>query len=80
MPSISGPDFITLLVDNLAASHDFYKNTLGLPESPENRPNVHAFSTKPCGLAIRQSAEPHTARGSIEGIIVSEWVRLDCPR
>lgn len=70
MPNISGPDFITLLVSDLAASYDFYKNKLGLPESSETRPNAHAFATKPCGLAIRQSPEVRNGVASSQGIIV----------
>jgi hypothetical protein len=35
------------------ASHKFYGELLGLPESAEKRPNAVAFATKPCGFAIR---------------------------
>jgi predicted enzyme related to lactoylglutathione lyase len=73
MPNISGPDFITLLVSDLAVSHEFYKNKLVLPESSEKRPNAHAFSTKPCGLAIRQSDGVRKVGDSTQGIIV--WLR-----
>lgn len=70
MSSISGPDFITLLVSDLESSYEFYKEKVGLPESTETRPNAHAFSTKPCGLAIRQSADRRKIDNPGQGIIV----------
>ena len=69
MPDISGLDFITLLVTDLAASHHFYTDKLGLAES-EKRPNGYSFETKPCGLAIRQSSEARSAAASTQGIIL----------
>lgn len=73
MTDISGPDFITLIVTDLAASYKFYKDTIGLPESPEKQPNAHAFATKPCGLAIRQSSDRRKADKPGQGIMV--WFR-----
>jgi catechol 2,3-dioxygenase-like lactoylglutathione lyase family enzyme len=73
MSRISGPDFITLLVSDLAVSHDFYRNKLGLPESSEKQPNAHAFSTKPCGFAIRLSAKARRIDAATQGIIL--WLR-----
>jgi len=57
MTTISGPDFITLIVSDLEVSYNFYKEKLGLTESPEKRPNAYAFATKPSGFAIRQSSD-----------------------
>jgi predicted enzyme related to lactoylglutathione lyase len=73
MTNISGPDFITLLVSDLEASYRFYKEKIGLNESPEKRPNAYAFTTKPCGLAIRQSSDKRKAEHPGQGIIV--WLR-----
>ena len=70
MANISGPDFITLLVSDLEASYKFYQEKIGLNESPEKQPNAHAFSTKPCGLAIRQSPDAHKIDNPGQGIIV----------
>jgi catechol 2,3-dioxygenase-like lactoylglutathione lyase family enzyme len=64
MANISGPDFITILVSDLKASYNFYKEKIGLSESAEKRPNAHAFQTKPCGLAIRQSSDDRENRKS----------------
>jgi predicted enzyme related to lactoylglutathione lyase len=73
MTDISGPDFITLLVSNLEASYKFYKEQIGLKESSEKRPNAHAFATKPCGLAIRQSPDTRRVQNPGQGIII--WLR-----
>jgi predicted enzyme related to lactoylglutathione lyase len=71
--NITGPDFITLLVSDLEASYRFYKEKIGLNESSEQRPNAHAFTTEPCGLAIRLAADrPKTEHPGL-GIIV--WLR-----
>lgn len=73
MTNISGPDFITLLVSDLEASYNFYKEKIGLNESSEKQPNAHAFATKPCGLAIRQSSDRRKIDNPGQGIIV--WLR-----
>jgi predicted enzyme related to lactoylglutathione lyase len=73
MTDITGPDFITLLVSNLEASYRFYKEQIGLNESSEKRPNAYAFDTKPCGLAIRQSADSRKVENPGQGIII--WLR-----
>jgi predicted enzyme related to lactoylglutathione lyase len=73
MTNISGPDFITLLVSDLEVSYNFYKQKIGLNESSEKRPNAHAFATKPCGLAIRQSPDGRKIDNPGRGIII--WWR-----
>ena len=73
MTDISGPDFITLLVSDLDASYKFYKEQLGLSESSEKQPNAHAFDTRPCPFAIRQSAERVKVQSPGQGIII--WLR-----
>jgi len=73
MTGITGPDFITLLVSNLEASYKFYKERLGLKDSPEKQPNAYAFDAKPCAFAIRQSPDGHKIENPGQGIIV--WLR-----
>ncbi len=75
MAKISGPDFITLLVNDLEASYKFYKETLGLPDSPERQPNAYAFATTPCPMAVRQSPARRDSEKPGDGIIV--WMRAD---
>ena len=70
MTAISGPDFITLLVSDLEASYKFYKDKIGLPESPEKQPNAYAFATQPCAMAIRQSSDRIKIDNPGQGIIV----------
>lgn len=55
MPSIIGPDFVALHVRDLNASQKFYTEKLGLGISPETRPGITVFATKPIALAIRQT-------------------------
>jgi len=76
MTEISGPDFITILVSNLEISYKFYKEKIGLKESSEKRPNAHAFTTKPCGLAIRQAADDRKIQNPGQGIIIW-WLTAD---
>ncbi len=74
MPDLKGPDFITLLVRDLEASRHFYMDMIGLPASPEVRPNAAAFATQPIGFAIRQSQiELDAVPG--QGVIL--WFRTD---
>ena len=73
MTNISGPDFITLLVSDLEASYKFYKEKIGLTESPEKQPNAYAFATKPCAMAVRQSSDRIKIDNPGQGIIV--WLR-----
>ncbi len=73
MADISGLDFITLLVSDLEASYEFYKAKLGLTESSERQPTAHAFATRPCPFAIRQSPERRRIDHPNQGIII--WFR-----
>ncbi len=73
MTEIAGVDFVTLLVENLATSYEFYKVKLGLTESSEQRPNAHAFSMRPVSMAIRQAPDGWRNQNPGQGIIV--WLR-----
>lgn len=73
MTNTLGLDFVTLLVSDLEASYNFYKEKIGLRESLEKQPNAYAFDIKPCGLAIRQSPDGHKVENPGHGIII--WLR-----
>ncbi len=73
MATISGIDFVTLLVSDLETSYHFYKDKIGLAESTEKQPDAHAFSMKPTGLAIRQSPGKRGITNPGAGVIV--WLR-----
>jgi predicted enzyme related to lactoylglutathione lyase len=76
MSDLFRPDFITLLVRDLDASHRFYGELVGLKESPEKRPNAFAFATRPCGFAIRKSPDGDFPRPNPgQGVII--WFRSD---
>jgi predicted enzyme related to lactoylglutathione lyase len=70
MADLFGPDFITLLVRDLEASHHFYSELVGLKESPEKRPNAYAFATQPCGFAIRKCNDSDRPPNPSQGIII----------
>ncbi len=50
---VTGPDFISLQVRDLAASQDFYETFLGLVRSPAGPPHAIVFDTKPVAFAVR---------------------------
>ncbi len=70
MPEIKGPDFITLLVDDIERSRRFYEETLGFKPSPEVRPNAVAFSAQPISFAVRKRPEGPEATGRGNGGIL----------
>ena len=50
---VTGPDFISLQVRDLAASQTFYERFLGLVRSPAGPPHAVVFDTKPVAFAVR---------------------------
>ncbi|MCL2794661.1 MAG: VOC family protein [Microbacteriaceae bacterium] len=50
---VTGPDFISLQVRDLAASQAFYERYLGLVRSPAGPPHAVVFETKPVAFALR---------------------------
>ncbi|MBF4562570.1 VOC family protein [Microbacterium sp. VKM Ac-2870] len=50
---VTGPDFISLQVRDLAASQAFYENFLGLVRSPAGPPHAVVFATTPIAFAVR---------------------------
>jgi len=76
MPTVKGPDFITLLVRDLETSRRFYADVIGFKSSPETRPNAVAFATEPIGFAIRKSQIDLDAAPELgQGVIL--WFRTD---
>jgi len=54
---VTGPDFISLQVRDLAASQAFYETFLGLVRSPAGPPHAVVFDTKPIALAVRDRVD-----------------------
>lgn len=50
---VTGPDFISLQVSDLAASQSFYERYLGLVRSQAGPPHAVVFETKPIAFALR---------------------------
>jgi predicted enzyme related to lactoylglutathione lyase len=50
---VTGPDFISLQVRDLDASHAFYALHLGLVRSPAGPPHAVVFDTRPIAFALR---------------------------
>lgn len=50
---VTGPDFISLQVRDLAASQAFYEHFLGLVRSPAGPPHAVVFDTTPIAFAVR---------------------------
>lgn len=50
---VTGPDFVSLQVRDLAASQAFYEQYLGLVRSPAGPPHAVVFSTEPIAFALR---------------------------
>ncbi|WP_446665553.1 VOC family protein [Flexivirga sp. B27] len=68
---VTGPDFISLQVRDLAAAQRFYEHYLGLVRSPAGPPHAVVFETKPIAFALRDvipgtdlSAAPHPGVGT----------------
>jgi predicted enzyme related to lactoylglutathione lyase len=50
---VTGPDFVSLQVSDLAASQAFYERYLGLVRSPAGPPHAVVFTTSPIAFALR---------------------------
>lgn len=53
---VTGPDFISLQVRDLAASQGFYEHYLGLVRSEAGPPHAVVFDTSPIAFAVRDLA------------------------
>jgi predicted enzyme related to lactoylglutathione lyase len=53
---VTGPDFISVQVRDLDASHAFYERHLGLVRSPAGPPHAVVFDTTPIAFALRDIA------------------------
>jgi catechol 2,3-dioxygenase-like lactoylglutathione lyase family enzyme len=72
---VTGPDFVSLQVRDLAASQAFYEQYLGLVRSPSGPPHAVVFDTAPVAFALRDLV-PGTDLASIErpGLGVALWL------
>lgn len=72
---VTGPDFLSLQVRDLAASQAFYENYLGLVRSPAGPPHAVVFDTHPIAFALRDVV-PGTDLASADhpGIGAALWL------
>lgn len=72
---VTGPDFISIQVRDLAASQAFYERYLGLVRSPAGPPHAVVFETTPIAFAVRDIA-PGTDLSSVAqpGIGTAIWL------
>ncbi len=72
---VTGPDFISLQVRDLAASQAFYEKYLGLVRSPAGPPHAVVFATSPIAFALRDLV-PGTDLDSLPqpGLGVALWL------
>ncbi|MEL5990108.1 VOC family protein [Microbacterium phosphatis] len=54
---VTGPDFLSLQVRDLAASQAFYERYLGLVRSPAGPPHAVVFATSTIAFALRDIIE-----------------------
>ncbi|MBB3156930.1 catechol 2,3-dioxygenase-like lactoylglutathione lyase family enzyme [Microbacterium proteolyticum] len=72
---VTGPDFISLQVRDLAASHAFYEQYLGLRRSPAGPPHAVVFDTAPIVFALRDLAPGTDLAGVAQpGIGAAIWL------
>lgn len=74
--AVTGPDFISLQVRDLARSAAFYEQYLGLRRRP-GPPNAVVFDTEPIAFAVREAvvdAIPHPGQG------VALWLHAPDPQ
>jgi catechol 2,3-dioxygenase-like lactoylglutathione lyase family enzyme len=72
---VTGPDFVSLQVRDLAASQAFYEQYLGLVRSPSGPQHAVVFDTAPVAFALRDLV-PGTDLASVErpGLGVALWL------
>ena len=72
---VTGPDFISLQVRDLAASRAFYEKYLGLRRSPAGPPHAVVFDTAPIAFALRDLAPGTDNTGVAQpGVGVALWL------
>jgi predicted enzyme related to lactoylglutathione lyase len=77
MPAVTGPDFISLQVRDLAASAAFYETHLGLRRAPVSPPHAVVFATTPIAFAVREPMPGVDLDAMTPGAGVGLWLHAD---
>jgi catechol 2,3-dioxygenase-like lactoylglutathione lyase family enzyme len=62
-PSLTGPDFIAFVVDDVEAANAFWRDVVGLEPAAHSPPHARVFNSSPIPVAIRapRPGEPHAS-------------------
>lgn len=63
--SITGPDFVSLPVENLDSAVDFYQTILGLKRINSKTPGEAIFATHPIPLSVREHSGGSAAKDMV---------------
>lgn len=77
MHSLTGPDFIALMVRDLERAAAFYEQQLGLRRAPGAPPGAVVFATEPIPLAVRLPLPGTDLDAGRPGLGVALWMRTD---
>ncbi|TKV60951.1 VOC family protein [Nakamurella flava] len=76
--TVTGPDFISLQVRDLAASQAFYERYLGLTRTPAGPPHAVVFDTRPVAFAVRDLAPGTDLSGVAQpGVGIGVWLHAE---
>ena len=76
MAKATGPDFVALMVRDLARSRGFSTERLGLEEAPQGPPDAVVFGTQPIAVDVREPAVDLDAANRL-GWGVALWLACD---
>ncbi len=68
-PSLTGPDFIAFVVDDVEAASAFWRDVVGLEPAAHSPPQARVFNTSPIPVAVR-APRPGEPRASGQGVAV----------
>ncbi|MBT1192915.1 VOC family protein [Rhodococcoides kroppenstedtii] len=75
--TVTGLDFVSLQVRDLAASQAFYERWFGLQPSPAGPPHAVVFTTTPIAFAIRELVPGADLDAAKPGLGVALWFHAD---
>lgn len=76
-PTVIGPSFVALQVDDLEAAAQFYETRLGLPRAPQSPPGAVVFETSPVSFAVREPTPGTDLSAGPVGLGVALWLASD---
>ena len=75
--TVTGLDFVSLQVRDLAASQAFYERWFGLQPSPAGPPHAVVFTTTPIAFALRELVPGTDLDAAKPGLGVALWFHAD---